>query len=175
MDKIWQAKCPSFKPLELSCGHNPGNNNWNIQASNSEGVGNRQVWKVLDGTCHKSVLSLDSGQYMNRYHSWGAVSLLDPLLNSVPKIFGISVKAVSQSIWRNHESNGSSKLLILEPLRSSSVTSNGPGGGGHGATSPAMGAIPVSAVLLLPKHGILLLTAWSAPRASQAQFRQRWH
>lgn len=77
MDKIQQEKCPSFKPLELPCGHNPVNNNWNIQAPNSafpEGVGNMQVWRVVDGTCHKSVLSLDSGQYVNRYHSWGAVS-----------------------------------------------------------------------------------------------------
>lgn len=63
----------------LSCGNNPGNNNWNIQTPNTafpEGVGNMQAWKVVDGTCHKSVLSLDSGHYVNRYHNWGAVSYI---------------------------------------------------------------------------------------------------
>lgn len=55
----------------------------------------------------------------------------------------------------------------LEPLISSSVTSNGPERGGHAAISLAMAAIPLSAVLLLPKHGSLCLTARLA-RKSQA-------
>lgn len=177
MDKIWQGKCPSFKPLDLSCGHNPGSNNWNIQAPSSafpEGLGNTQVWEVVEGTCHRWVLSLDSVS-MRTAITAGELSLKSPFQFCPQNLWYLGQGSIIINMKKSRKQWFTKASHCLEPLIWSSVTSNRPERAGHAATSPAMGAIPLSAELLLPNTGSRCPTARPARTARHAQERQRWH